>query len=163
MSTRVNRTCTFAAIAALLVFSTGGGCVISVEPDPNNGGGGGGDDKITIRLVNATNVTLDPQVFFSSEAVSTDGLFQAGNKFTAFGVGTLGLIADSDSVSFEIDCTAARVLGTLGGSFGNNLNAPDGQGRQLVLTQELNVFCGDRVTFTYLRSGDGFTTNFDVD
>lgn len=164
MSTRIQQSFGLAAITVLLAFATGGGCVITVDPNPNNNGSGTGNDgKLTIRIINATNVTLDPQLFLSAEAVTTDGLFQDANKYTSFGVGTLGLIADSDSVQFEIDCDTARVLGTLGGSFGNDLNAPDGQGRQLVLTQDLNVFCGDRVTFTFLRSGGGFSTNFDID
>jgi len=64
-----------------------------------------------------------------------DGLFVDGNKFTAFGVGTLGLLAPSSSDTFEIDCSNARVIGTKGGRFGDNLNQPDGVGQQVVLTQ----------------------------
>lgn len=145
------------------------GCVVTVEPDPNDNGngdgnGGGGDgETIRVRIVNTTNVDLDPEVYLSAQAVGVEELFQPGNKYTAFGVATLGIIEAFGSDSFTVTCADARILGTTGGRFGDNLNEPDGFGRQIVLTQDLNVFCGGTVTFTYSRSGDAFTTTFDVD
>ena len=135
--------------------------------DPN-GNGGTAADQITIHIVNATSNTLDPQIYISAEAVSVDDLFTASHKYTTFGVGRLGLLAGDDSDEFTIDCAAARVIGTLGGSFGggsdgNDLNDPAGSGLRRVLTQELVFFCGDRITFTYRRAGGEFTTTFDVD
>lgn len=139
------------------------GCVVTVEPDPDDGDGGPNEGEILVRLVNATNVTLDPEIYFTDQAVSADQLFDASNKFTAFGVGTLGLLGDFDQAQFSVACSDARLIGTSGGLFGNNLNAPDGSGRAIVLTQELNIFCGGTLTLTYSRAGDGFTTTFDVE
>lgn len=141
------------------------GCVTI---DPNGNGGNNNDNtgpepgSIRINVVNATNTTLDPEIFISATPVGVSDLFAAANKYTAFGVGTLGLLGPSGSDSFTLACDAVRVLGTRGGRFGDNLNAPDGTGRQIVLTQELNLFCDGAVTLTYSRSGAGFTTTFDV-
>ena len=112
--------------------------------------------------VNTTNVTLDPEIHASATAVNADGLFVAGNKFTAFGVGTLGLLGPDTSDTFEIDCANARVIGTKGGVFGDNLTQPDGVGQQVLLTQDLSVYCGGLLTLTYSRSGSGFRTDFTV-
>jgi hypothetical protein len=148
------------AVAALL----SAGCTITIDPpgggppDPNQPG----SQTIVIRVVNATNTTLDPELFVSAAAVSVDELFAGENKFTAFGVGTLGLLGPGGSDEFALSCTDARLVGTRGGKFGDDLNNPTGTGRQIVLTQDLNLFCGGSVTFTYRTSGSGFTTTFDV-
>jgi len=163
-----------ACLVALAILLPGG-CVVTVDPidggDGGDGGTGGGDgasQQITIRIVNATANTLDPEIFLSSEPVDTVGLFQLNNKYTLFGVGRLGLIAGYDSESFTIDCAQARLVGTLAGSFGggadkNDLTSPAGSGTQLVLTQDLVFFCGNRITFTYGHSGGGFNTTLDID
>jgi len=152
-----------------LPFLCGGGCVVTIDPvnggdgDNNGGNGGSTDTTITIRIINATNVTLDPEIYVSAEPVNLEDLFRTGNKYTAFGVGTLGLLGGGDTDQFTVQCANARVIGTKGGKFGDDLNNPDGTGRQIVLTQDLSVFCGGRVTLTYSRSGDGFNTTYDVD
>jgi hypothetical protein len=150
-----------------------GGCVITV--DPNDGGDGNGDgngdgtaEQVTIRIVNTTPNTLDPEIYLSATPVDESGLFQASNKYTLFGVGRLGLLAGSDSESFTIDCAEARVVGTRGGSFGggtdnNDLTDPAGTGTQRILVQDQVFTCGERITFTYRRSGDGFITTLDFD
>ncbi|GMU80231.1 MAG: hypothetical protein IT450_12410 [Phycisphaerales bacterium] len=150
---------TFVAILAIP-----GGCVVTIEPDGNNNDNGGtpGATTIRVRVINSTNVTLDPEVYASATAVNADGLFVDGNKYTAFGVGTLGLLGPQTSDTFEIDCANARVIGTKGGKFGDNLNQPDGVGQQVVLTQDLSIFCGGTLTLTYSRSGSGFRTDFTV-
>lgn len=145
------------ALAAALAL---GGCVIDIQPDP--GGGGGSSQVITIRVINSSNVTLDPQIYVSATPVSTDELFADGNKFTRFGVGTLGLIGGADTDTFTIDCSAARVIGTRGGSFGDDLTNPQGSGQQIVLTQELSIFCEGTLTLTYSGAGSNFNTNFTV-
>lgn len=166
------RTLAWAAGLVAMVMLIPGGCTVTLDPtdpgDPN--GDGGGDDNVTtltIRIVNNAPNTLDPEIYIASEPVDLDSLFTASRKFTNYGVGRLGLLAANTSDSFTIDCADARVIGTRGGSFGgdtdgNDLNSPAGSGRQLVLTQELVFFCGDRITFTYGKSGDGFTTSFDI-
>jgi hypothetical protein len=160
----------FGLVIALVPLLSGGGCVVTVDPldggGGNGGGGGGGDGTgtvITVRIINASNVTLDPEIYISAEPVTVEQLFQPGNKYTAFGVGTLGLLGSAGTDQFTIECANARVIGTSGGKFGDNLNEPEGTGRQIVLTQDLSIFCEGRVTFTYSRSGGGFTTTFDVD
>lgn len=162
-----------ACLVAMAVLIPGG-CTVTLDPtnpaDPNTGGDDGGGDNVstlTIRIVNSTPNTLDPQIYIANEPVDLDTLFDASRKYTNYGVGRLGLLARNSSDSFMIDCADARVIGTRGGSFGgdtdgNDLNNPAGSGRQLVLTQELVFFCGDEITFTYSESGDGFTTSFDI-
>ncbi len=153
---------------ALLLLPGGAGCVITIDPNDGGGGGGGGgappgpDPVITIRIVNATNTTLDPQIFLAAGAVSIAELFDPGRKVTNFGVGTLGLLGPLGSDTITPTCTSAVVIGTQGGAFGDDLNNPEGNGRQVVLTQDVNVSCGDTITFTYERSGSGFDTAFRV-
>lgn len=159
MTLQGTRGCGAALLACWLTVS--GGCPQSSD---DNGGSGEPNTPTTIRvrIVNQSGVTLDPEFYASGAAVGLDELFQPGNKFTRFGVGTLGILGRLSSDEFVIDCSAARVIGTRGGRFGDDLNDPIGTGRQIVLTQELNVFCGGRLTLTYSRSGDTFTTTFDV-
>ncbi len=155
----------FTGLAAMLTLCSAGACVVTIDPPPNDddgGNGGGGTSRITIRLVNTTNTTLDPEFYIAAEPVSVDQLFDASRKFTSFGVGTIGLLADRDSAEFTLECSATRVLGSKGGRFGNNLNSPDGVSQQVVLTQDVNVFCGDTVTLTFGRSGSTFTTSLSV-
>jgi len=147
-----------------------GGCVVTIDPtdlDPNNGDGGDTTDVITIRIVNQTSHTLDPQIYISSQPVSVSDLFRSSRKHTDYGVGRQGLIAANTSDDFDLDCGQARVIGTLGGIFGggeddNDLNNPAGSGTQLVLTQDLVFYCGARITFTYREAAGGFTTTFTV-
>ena len=140
------------------------GCIIDIG-DIVDGGDDTGDqteNQILVRVVNTTNVTLDPEIYISDEPVSVADLFRAGNKYTAFGVGTTGILADFDSDTFTLDCSEVRVIGVKGGSFGDDLSNPDGTGDQVVLTQDLNIFCDGSVTFTYSRSGSDFTTSYTV-
>ncbi|MFO0840212.1 MAG: hypothetical protein U1D55_17020 [Phycisphaerae bacterium] len=162
---RMTRILGLLAAATLIAFATGAGCVVTISPDGNtnaNGNDNGAGGKITIRLVNTASSTLDPEFYVSADPVTTDQLFDASHKFTAYGVGTIGLLADRDDATFELDCAAARVFGTKGGRFGNNLNSPDGVSQQVVLTQDVSVRCGQTVTLTYSRSGNSFTTSLSV-
>jgi len=152
-------------LTVALVPLSGGGCTITVGAFD-----GVSDDapveesgKIVVRVVNRTNVTLDPQIYVSAEPVTADELFASENKYTTFGVGTLGLLGGGGSDRFPLSCEQARVIGTQGGLFGDDLNNPDGSGRRIVLTQDYSVFCGGSVTFIYEREGDGFTTTYDVE
>lgn len=157
-----------ACLGTAVMLLTGAGCIITIEPDAGSGGGGsdtgdGGAQTITIRVVNATSTGLDPQIYISSEPVTADELFVDGNKFTSFGFLKLGALDGFSSDEFEVNCADARLLGTRGGAFGDDpLNNPDGNGTQIVLSQDVSVFCGGTVVFTYSRSGDGFATSFQV-
>jgi hypothetical protein len=153
-----------ALVAAALAFAVGG-CAVEVDPDGDDGGDDGGDptaQTITIRVTNSASVTLDPEIYISATPVSAEELFTDANKFTAFGVGTLGLLGGNDSDTFEVDCAAARVIGTKGGRFGDDLNNPQGAGQQVILTQDLSIFCGGTLRLTYSGSGSTFNTNFTV-
>lgn len=151
-------------ICSALLLLPGAGCIITIEPDP--GGGGGGDpvpQTITIRIVNSSSTGLDPEFYASSEPVSGAELFNDGNKVTNFGFLNLGVLDRLSSDQFEVLCSDARVLGTRGGAFGEDpLNNPEGSGTQIVLSQDVSVFCGGTVVFTYGRSGGRFTTSFAV-
>lgn len=137
------------------------GCVVEVTPDPNDNNNGSGQ-VITVRVINTSNVTLDPQIYISGTPVSSDELFADANKFTRFGVGTLGLIGGADSDTFTVDCSSARLIGTKGGAFGDDLTNPQGFGQQIVLTQELSIFCEGTLTLTFGGAGSTFTSNFTV-
>lgn len=153
------------AILLMAAVLASAGCVIRVT----SGGDGGGDSnqppaatKITVRVVNTTGVSLDPQIFFSDQFVPPDQLFADGNKYTAYGVGTLGILADNDSASFNIECDLATTIGTKGGSFGDDLNNPIGVGQQIIVRMNESIFCGQTLTLTYRKSGSGYTTEFSV-
>jgi hypothetical protein len=156
-------------VASLLTLAYSG-CSVTIDPDdldPSNGDDGAATDAITIRIVNLTSHTLDPQIYISSVPVSVDDLFRSSRKYTDYGVGRQGLIAANTSDDFELDCAQARVVGTLGGLFGggdddNDLNNPAGSGTQLVLTQDLVFYCGAQITFTYRETAGEFSTTFAV-
>lgn len=161
----IRRWVRWSAPAAALALTVTLGCIVTVEPiDGGDGGdGGGGPTTITVRLFNATNIGLDPQIFISADALSAEALFaSATNKFTSFGDFGLGLLGAGDVAGFDLDCAAVRVLGTPGGSFGNDLQSPEGSGIQRVLSQDAQFNCGDTITFTYSRSGSGFATSFGI-
>ncbi len=157
-----------AGLVGLLTLAFGG-CTITVDPtDLDIGDGSSSPDVVTIRIVNRTDHTLDPQIYISSEPVGLEDLFAGSRKYTDYGVGRQGLIAANTSDDFELDCALVRLIGTRGGSFGggddnNDLNNPAGSGTQRVLTQELVFDCGERITFTYQQTAGGFRTDTDVD
>ena len=157
-----------ACLVGLLTLSFGG-CTITVDPtDLDIGGGSSPTGVVTIRIINSTGHTLDPQIYIASEPVDLENLFAGNRKHTNYGVGQLGLIAANTSDDFEIECDLIRLIGTQGGSFGggddnNDLNNPAGSGTQRVLTQELVFDCGERITFTYRQITGGFRTDSDVD
>ena len=159
------QTACLVALAALIH----GGCTITVDPnDLIDDIGGGTEGVLTIRIVNSTGHTLDPEIYIADEPVDLAHLFTRSRKYTDYGVGRQGLIAAFTSDDFEINCDTARLIGTLGGSFGggeddNDLNDPAGSGTQRVLTQELVYFCSDRITFIFSESNGTFSTTFDVD
>jgi hypothetical protein len=145
-----------------------GGCVVTVEP--TDGGDGNGDDgagngviTITIRVINTTNTGLDPEIYLADEPVTHDELFVASRKYTDFGVFGLGVIAEHSSDSFTVECSAARVVGTAGGKFGDDIKNPIGSGTERFLAQDSQFFCGERITFTYSQTAGGFNTTVVVD
>jgi hypothetical protein len=158
-----------ACLVSMLTLAYGG-CAVTIDPtdlDPNNADGGAATGVITIRIVNQTSHTLDPQIYVSAQPVSVSDLFRSSRKYTDYGVGRQGLIAAYTSDDFDLDCAQARVIGTRGGVFGggeddNDLNNPAGSGTQLVLTQDLVFYCGARITLTYRETSGGFTTAFSV-
>lgn len=158
-----NRNCQIGVALALLAAAAMGGCVVTIDSTGGgDGGGGGGESVITIRVINASGVTLDPQIYASANSVGVDELFNDGNKLTAYGVGTLGILGPASEDTFTVPCANARTIGTRGGAFGDNLNAPIGSGRQVVLAQDLSVFCNGELIFTFSGGGSSFTTTFDV-
>jgi hypothetical protein len=153
------RRCRFIAAILLVPFVIGSGCVVTID---DNNGGGNSTASIRVRVVNATNTTLDPEIYRVATEVPVLELFNDGNKFTRFGVGTLGILGPGDSDEFDFECSGTAMLGTRGGRLGDDISNPTGVGRQIVLTRDLNIFCDSQVTFTFQPSGSGFTTTFDV-
>lgn len=157
--TKRNRLGWAAGVLGLVAWLAVGGCVIDVQPIPD---GGSSPTTIKIRLINASGVALDPQLYLSATAVGTDELFVDGNKYTHFGFLNLGYLDSGDTESLDIECSAARIIATKGGSFGDDPANPIGSGQQRVLTQDLNVVCGDTVTFTFSRTGAQYSTTVSV-
>jgi hypothetical protein len=155
------RSVLFTALLAL----NAGGCTITVSPDGGGDGDGDGEpvESIHVVVVNETDTALDPELYVSAEAASVDELFEDSNKYTSLGVGSVGVLNPGGSDEIELVCSEARVIGTAGGVFGDDLSEPDGRGRRLVLTRDLNIFCGDTLTLRYQRTEDGFTTVYDVE
>jgi hypothetical protein len=156
-----NRPLGIAALTGLAMTMSGGACVIEFQPNPNQPPRPE-PTQITIRLVNNSNVALDPELYVSPDAVSSDQLFQDVYRARNFGVAGLGILADFDSDTITVECAGARVIGTRGGRFGRNLNEPEGTGTRVVLAQDAQFSCGSRITFTFSRSGTGFSTSFAV-
>ncbi|MBU0641303.1 MAG: hypothetical protein KKB50_20790 [Planctomycetes bacterium] len=158
---------TLAVLVAACFLVGGGACVVSVDPAGNGGGGGTGsnytttvnvthggadDNAVKIIVVNSTGETLDPEIYVSTEAViDTAELFTDARKYTSFGVGNRGLLGDFDTDSFTLECATARVIGTQGGLFGDDLENPDGVGQQRILVLDSSYTCGDTITFTFSR------------
>lgn len=167
----VRQALVFSVLVAVLAGLSLGGCsVVVMPPDPNDANEPNMDANepppppasVTLRLINASDVTLDPEVYVSADAADAAALLVAGNKFTAFGIGTIGILAAGGSADVMLVCDEVTILGTTGGRFGENLNAPDGAGQQIVLRLGESVFCGDTVTITYSRTEPGFQTSFGV-
>lgn len=153
-----------AAAAGMLAAALGSGCVITFEPiDNSNGDGSTPASTITVRVVNQTDVGLEPQIYFSASATTADELFVKSNLFTRFGIFGRGLIDRFSEDSFTVNCSDARLIGTFGGRFVDNSGEPQGTGTQRVLTQEVNFNCGERITFIYRRTGGVFVTSIAVD
>ncbi len=156
----------FALVIALVPLLSGGGCVVTVDPLDGNGGDGDGGDGtetvITIRIINATNTDLDPEIYISDQPVSKEELFTAANKYRAFGVFDSGVLGPLGTETFELDCSLVRVIGTTGGRFESETN-PEQSDREFFLAQDSVFICGDRITFTYKETLTGFTTELDLD
>lgn len=162
---RGSRVVRAALLSAMVLSLSGASCVVTVEPDPGGGGGGGGGgspEVLRVRLINTSNVTLDPEIYVSPQGLLVEDLFVPTNKYTNFGVGKQGFLADNDADEFEIPCVDAVTIGTKGGRFGDDLNNPDGTGTQIVLRLHESVFCNGRVTLTYSGGGSSFQTTFVV-
>jgi len=118
---------------------------------------------VFVRLVNNTDVALDPQLYVSSEAVTAEELLDDSLKHTAFGFGTLGFLEPRGAVEVQLPCAELAVFGTAGGSFGVDLNAPEGAGQARVVRFGESILCGERVTFLFNRTEGGFATALDLE
>ncbi len=157
------------AVGFLALTMNIGGCIIEFDPLPSGGGGGSGGGgnaeptTITLRLINETGATIDPQIFVTGDAITDpDDLFVSGNAFTRFGVGNRGLLGDFDSDSISFDCTDARIIGTRGGLFGDDLENPDGTGTRRILGQDTNFECGETITLRFGVSRGVFVTTVSI-
>lgn len=134
-----------------------GGCTITFDPPD-----GGTTEKVTIRIMNNTSADLDPELYITSQVLPRTDFFKAANKYTDFGVFDQGLMGPFSQETFVVNCSAARQVGTTGGSFksGQDLVRAD---REIILTQETVFMCGEVITFTYSRTSSGYTVGFKLD
>ncbi len=153
-------------LASLLVVS---GCVYELPAPPAETSEVGGEvaratppppTGITIRLINKTAKPLDPEIYVGLADDGVDALFDIENKRTDFGVGGVGILLPDGEVTIAVRCGDHVLIATLGGIFGDDLTDPIGSGRQLVLEEDVNVMCGDTLTFRFAANGDSIATGF---
>ncbi|MBN1342467.1 MAG: hypothetical protein JXQ73_07290 [Phycisphaerae bacterium] len=139
------------------------GCVTVEWP----GGGTSDPNKVTVWLVNASaKLAVEPLLYATGEAVVDPAteLFIGANKVGGIGFAGTGLIPSGQSEKVELDCTAARVIGTPGARFADaDSGTTAGTGEQKILSQSLLFNCGATVTFTFQgQTGGSFETRFDI-
>jgi len=140
-----------------------GGCIFAFRDFDDDGSDGEPNSgKILVRMINASlSFGVDPELYATGQAVTnlnTD-LFVDANKKGGFGDYGTGLLDPGQDAQIEIDCGAARVVGTRGGRF---LKRSTGEvvatGQQRVVSQELQFDCGDVITITYEGKGPNEAT-----
>lgn len=146
-------------LVVLTVVLATGGCGVRVVSDDTSPPA---STTITVRIINNTNYPLDPQIYIGTVDAGAAGLFVAANKYTDFGVGGLGTMLGRTEASFTVNCGELGLIGTQGGIFGEDLQEPLGSGRQVILQENVNVNCGDEVTFAFSAEGDSLITSYGV-
>ena len=139
-----------------------GGCTIQVTGPSDGGATTTPPSAITVKIVNATDKALDPQIYVGPSAAGVQALFTDANKKRDFGFGGLGYVEPSSEASFSIPCGQQVLIGTQGGAFGDNLNTPLGRGQQLVLEEDVSVRCTYVLTFTFSASGNQLVNEYSV-
>jgi hypothetical protein len=157
------------ALVALVPLLAAGPCSVEIVPSGGSGGGGnnGGNTPppstaITIRIINRTDRPLDPQIYVGPVSEGRDALFQGHHQRTDFGVGNVGILTAGTEGSFTVTCGDPVYIGTKGGIFGDDLTDPVGRGQQIVLQEDVNVRCGEIVTFMFNNTGNTLIGGFGV-
>ncbi len=128
------------------------GCTITI--DGGDGNQPPSTTTIDVVVVNGTGKPLDAQMYVGLVSSGLDQLFVPANQRTDFGIGNIGILDAGDRGSFTIACGEPVFIGTQGGAFGDDLKNPTGHGEVFVLQENLNVRCGDIVTFAFVASGN---------
>ncbi|HPM23092.1 MAG TPA: hypothetical protein PLP66_04265 [Phycisphaerae bacterium] len=136
------------------------GCTIQFGPDDNPPPQ---PSTITIKLYNGTTKPLDPEIYVGAISGGLGQLFTSANKRTDFGFAGLGLVEAGKEATLSVNCGAGVYIATAGGLYGDDLNAPLGEGQQIVLQEDLNVRCGDIVRFTFNPAGSSLETSYTVE
>lgn len=154
------------AALALVAALSMGGCTVIVDNNNNNGNSNDNSNRppgIRIKVVNKTNVTLDPELFILAQVtVDPNLIFQPGNRFTRYGVGTRGLLGPNGSDEVDLDCETTYTIATFGGAFGDDLDNPLGRGTQRILLLGSSFTCGDLITLTFSGSAGSYVTTVAV-
>lgn len=154
----------FTAIALVAGLSMGG-CTFIIDGN-NNGNSNHNSNRppgVRIKVINKTNVTLDPELFILGQVtVDPNLIFQPGNRYTRYGVGTRGLLGPNGSDEFDLDCETTYTIATFGGAFGDDLDNPLGRGTQRILLLGSSFTCGDMVTLTFSGAGGSYLTTVAV-
>lgn len=127
----------------------------------------GGDDnppaeKVTIRLINLSSYTLDPQLHVSDQPLGDPAatLFLPANIRVAPDTSGTGIMQPGQTAEIVVDCTAAAAIGTLGGRFLNRSDGSEaGTGQQRLSPIGQVYSCTDVLTFTYQAQNSTFTTS----
>ncbi len=158
----------FLALVALVPLLAAAPCTVEIVPSDGGNGDGNGDGgpppstAITVRIINNTDRPLNPQIYVGPVAEGEDHLFDSANRQMHFGVGMLGTLSAGDEGSFTITCGDPVFIGTKGGIFGDDLTDPIGRGQQIVLEEDVNVRCGEIVTFMFTNDGNTLIVGFGV-
>lgn len=149
------------ACCAAAILATTTGCLQRVADDDSSASVVP-NAIITIKVINRTTLPLDPEIYIGPIADGKDNLFSDANKESDFGVGNRGVLLPDDEASFYVRCGDEVFVATHGGIFGEDLADPDGAGQELVLEEDVNVRCGDQITFVFDDAGNSLVTAYSV-
>jgi hypothetical protein len=151
------------------ILMQSGSCVTVTNLDPGGGPGSGEGppptpSAVTVQFINQSTVNaLDVQFHASAVPIGDDvnaTLFDPANRVTEdIGFAGTGLIPAGETDQITLNCNSAVSIGTLGGLFRNPETGEEiGTGEQRAAEIDLQYYCGEVVTLSFLPSGTGFET-----
>ena len=130
------------------------GCVPATDLDP-----------VTVRLVNASDFTLDPNLYAASGTLSSSALFVPANLVTSFADGGLATVEPRASRTARVDCDAAGTLGVNRPVFTDSVGLRGGRAAatSFVLSEGVTFRCGQTLVLTYRGTEAGFGVTYVVE
>ena len=122
-------------------------------------------DAITVRLVNASDFTLDPNLYAAAGTLSSSALFVPANLVTSFADGGLATVEPGASRTAVIACAAAGTLGVYRPMFTDSVGLSGGRTADVsfVLSEGITFRCGQTLVLTYSGTEAGFGVTYVVE